>query len=302
MLVLSLALLLGACAPRRNAADGQVCLTVTDDGGTSVDVPRRPDRVAVLFSSLADLWTLAGGEVAITVGETVERGITSGDVLLVDAGAGKTVNTELLLSSGPELIIGSADVAAHVECVALARQVGIPAVLFRVESFADYLRVLGIMTDLTGNAEAYVQSGLDLKEKIDTLLATERSGEAPRVLFLRAGSSARSTKAKNADGHFAAAMLSELGAVNIADEARVLIDTLSMEAILKADPDCILITTMGDEAAARAYIESLLTEPTWQSLRAVREGRVHILPKELFQYKPCDAWYEAYKYLSELIY
>ena len=97
-------------------------------------------------------------------------------------------------------------------------------------------------------------------------------------------------------------MLDELGAVNIADEARVLIDTLSMEAILKADPDCILITTMGDEAAARAYIESLLTEPTWQSLRAVREGRVHILPKELFQYKPCDAWYEAYKYLSELIY
>ena len=295
-------LLLCGCLPVGDGEKDDTYLTVTDDGGATEDVPRRPQRVAVLFSSLADLWTVAGGKVAITVGETVERGIVPEGVPLVDAGAGKTINTELLLSAGADLIIGSADIAAHVECVALARQVGIPAVLFRVESFEDYLRVLGVMTALTGDTEAYEQYGLALKERIDALLATERPTAAPRVLFLRAGSSARSTKAKDADGHFAAAMLRELGAFNIADEAPILIDTLSIEAILAADPDCILIATMGDEAAARAYVQTLLDEPTWQALTAVREGRVHILPKELFQYKPCAAWYEAYIYLSELIY
>lgn len=298
--VLALLLLCG-CLPAGETDADAVCVSVTDDGGTTVDLPKSPARVAVLFSSLADLWTTAGGEVAITVGETVERGLASEDVLLVDAGAGKTINTELLLSAGADLIIGSADVAAQVECVALARRVGIPAVLFRVESFDDYLRVLGVMTALTGNTAAYETHGLALKARIDALLNAERSNDAPRVLFLRAGSSARSTKAKNADGHFAAAMLARLGAVNIADKAPILIDTLSIEAILKEDPDLILITTMGDEAAARAYIETLLDEPTWQSLRAVQAGNVHILPKELFQYKPCAAWYEAYEYLSELI-
>ncbi|MBO5897934.1 MAG: ABC transporter substrate-binding protein [Clostridia bacterium] len=302
LLALSLALLLlCGCLPVGEVDKSKTYVTVTDDGGTTEDVPRSPARVAVLFSSLADLWTLAGGEVAITVGETVERGIVPEGVLLVDAGAGKTVNTELLLSAGADLIIGSADVAAHVECVALARRVGIPAVLFRVESFDDYLRVLGVMTALTGDTAAYETYGLALQTRIDALLNAERPNDAPRVLFLRAGSSARSTKAKNADGHFAAAMLDELGAMNIADEAPILIDTLSIEAILASDPDYILITTMGDEAAARAYIETLLDEPTWQSLSAVQEGNVHILPKELFQYKPCAAWYEAYEYLSELI-
>ena len=294
--------LLCACVPLGEAADGDVCLTVTDDGGTAVDVPRQPKRVAVLFSSLADLWTVAGGEVAVTVGETVERGIVPEGVMLVDAGAGKTVNTELLLSAGADLMIGSADIPAHVECVALARRVGIPALLFRVESFDDYLRVLGVMTDITGDTEAYAEHGLALKDKLDALLAKERPTDAPRVLFLRAGSSARSTKAKNADGHFAAAMLGELGAVNLADEAPMLIDTLSIEAILREDPDLILITTMGDEAAAHAYMETLLAEPTWQMLSAVQAGRVYYLPKQLFQYKPCAAWYEAYEYLAELIY
>ena len=303
LVALSLALLLlCGCLPV-DEADGQaVCVRVTDDSGTSVDAPRHPARVAVLFSSLADLWTTAGGEVSITVGETVERGIVPEGTLLVDVGAGKTVNTELLLSAGADLIVGSADVAAQVECVALARRAGIPAVLFHVESFDDYLRVLGVMTELTGDTEAYEQYGLALKERIDALMNAERPSDAPRVLFLRAGSSARSTKAKNAGGHFAAAMLCELGAVNIADEAPILIDTLSIEAILEEDPDLILITTMGDETASRAYVQTLLDEPTWQTLTAVREGRVHFLPKELFQYKPCAAWYEAYEYLSELIY
>ena len=59
---------------------------------------------------------------------------------------------------------------------------------------------------------------------------------------------------------------------------------------------------MGDEAAGQAYMESLLTDPVWQTLTAVKEGRVYQLPKELFQYKPNARWGQAYAYLIELLY
>lgn len=126
--------------------------------------------------------------------------------------------------------------------------------------------------------------------------------EQPSILFVRAGSSARYTKAKTADTHFACRMLDELGTTNIADTAPVLLDGLSTEEILLADPDFIFYTTMGDEKSGVAYMESLLADPVWSTLSAVRGGRVYQLPKDLFQYKPNARWDEAYAYLSSLLY
>ena len=97
-------------------------------------------------------------------------------------------------------------------------------------------------------------------------------------------------------------MLKDLGTENIAEKAPVLLEGLSTEEVLLSDPDAILFTTMGDEAAGTAYMESLLADPVWSTLRAVREGRVHQLPKDLFQYKPNSRWPEAYAYLTELLY
>ena len=37
-------------------------------------------------------------------------------------------------------------------------------------------------------------------------------------------------------------------------------------------------------------------------LSAVKGGRCHYLPKELFQYKPNARWAEAYEYLIDLLY
>ena len=59
---------------------------------------------------------------------------------------------------------------------------------------------------------------------------------------------------------------------------------------------------MGDQEAGQAYMESLISDPVWKTLTAVKEGRVYQLPKELFQYKPNARWGEAYGYLMELLY
>jgi len=284
--------------------DTSVYLTFTDDTGKQITLTEQPENTAVLFSSYAEIWLLAGGEIGVSVGETIERGLLSAETVLVDAGAGKAINTELLIAAEPDFVICSEDIPAQADAAALLSASGIPAAQFRIESFTDYLRVLKIFTDITGNTDAYTTYGTELQVKTDALLSVypPEDSAQKRILFIRAGSAAKVTKAKTAAEHFAAAMLSELGADNIADTVPILLDGLSIEEILIQDPDAIFITTMGDDAAARAYMDSVLAEETWQSLHAVREGNCHYLPKELFQYKPNARWYDAYALLAELLY
>ena len=314
LLVLSLALLaLASCetpaqstGPDRDEnAKGQVFYTFTDDAGIDITLAQRPQKVAVLFSSYADIWQTAGGVVAITVGESVQRGLVGDGIPVVDSGAGKTIDVELLYSYQPDLILCSKDIPAQADAAVLANAAGIPAAQFHVESFDDYLRMLKICTDITGQAESYETFGLTKRERIEAILsdARKQAEETTKtVLFIRAGSTNRATKAKGTKDHFAAAMLAQLGAQNIADKAPILLDGLSMEEILLQDPDVLFITTMGKEQAAVDYMESLLQKPEWQSLNAVKNKSYYFLPKNLFHFKPNANWDEAYAYLYALLY
>ncbi len=304
-------MLSGCSAPQAEgdgAGDDGYC-RFTDSTGREVVLDKAPERVAVLFSSFADIWRTAGGEIAVTVGETVERGFAEEGVLLVDDGAGKTINTELLISYEPDFVILSSDIAAQAECADFLCEVGIPVAEMRVESFADYLAVLKIFTDVTGNSEAYETYGAAQEREIEKILSSvpgasgeNTTGDEQQILFIRAASSNSATKAKTASENFVCAMLNELGTHNIAEDAPVLLDGLSIEAILKADPDVIFFTAMGKEEAAKAYMEEVMADKAWQSLTAVKEGRTYFLPKELFHFKPNARWAEAYQYLYDLLY
>ena len=299
-ILLCVILLCGCASPQRSAAGG---ITFTDDTGVEVTVPKKPETVAVLLSSLADLWITAGGSVDITVGETVERGFVGTDVIQVDDGAGKTINLEALVAAEPDFVLYASDIAGQLKCAETLRAAGIPAAGFAVETFEDYLALLKLCTEILDTPESYEIYGLELKNKVDSLLETAKNQPyQPEILFVRAGSSAKVTKAKTAENHFVCGMLKDLGTLNIAEKAPVLLDGLSIEEILLADPDVILFTTMGDETAGAAYMESLVEDSVWQNLTAVREGKVYQLPKELFQYKPNARWDGAYAYLIELLY
>ncbi len=293
---------LSACSSGQEKVSGPY-YSFTDDAGVSIVLESKPQRVGVLFSSYAEAYCEAGGQIYVTVGESVERGIADSDVLLVDSGAGKTIDTEALISFEPDFVICSADIKAQADAAALLNSAGIPAAQFHVESFDDYLNMLKILTDITGDSAAYQNNGLDVKKNIDRILSEAESyDDTQRVLFIRSGSGYSSAKAKRGDDHFACQMLSELGAYNIADDAPVLLDGLSIEHILEQNPDYIFIATMGDESAARAYMDSVLAQRAWQQLDAVKEGRYTYLPKDLFQFKPNSRWDEAYQYLKDVLY
>ena len=301
-LILIFVFLSGCAAAQPVLPSNGTFYTFTDATGAQITLPEKPKKTAVLFSSFAQIWTLCGGEIAVTVGESVERQFADSDVLLVDAGAGKSINEELLLAAQCDFVIGSADIPAQVQAIELLRRNGVNCALFSIESFEEYLAVLQIFSSVLENETAYEAYGTAVQAEINQIFENLPTKEQqPTILFIRSGASFSSAKAKTADSHFAAAMLRELGTYNIAEQAAVLTDSLSTEEILIQNPDYIFISAMGDEDASVAYMQSLLQTDAWQQLQAVQQGKVIFLPKDLFQYKPNHRWAEAYRYLAEQI-
>ncbi len=266
-------------------------------------MPLSAVKTACLNSSLADLWQLAGGSVDITVEESVERGFASPEALLVDSASGRNINTELLVAAEPDLVIGSADTASHVRLSSFLDKAGIDMILVDMDSFDDFLSVFHTLTDITGRSDLYEKYGEEQKVAIEEIIAKASGYESkPRVLFVRAGSAFSYVKAKRADDHFAAKIIEDLGAVNIADEYGMLTDSLSLEAVLESDADKILVVPQGDEDASIAYITDLFSQQGWRDVRAIENGSVYFLSKELFHFKPNGRWAEAYEMMEEVLY
>lgn len=260
-------------------------------------------KTACLNSSLADLWSLAGGSVDITVGDAVERGFAPADAILLDSKSGRNINVEMLLKAEPDLVLGSVDTLSHVKLKDMLDELGIGMMLIKEDSFSDFLSIFRTLTRLTGRDDLYDLYGKDQEESIaETIRKGLAHEKRPRVLFIRAGSAFSSVRAKRAEDHFAAGIIEDLGAVNIADEFNALTESLSLEAILVSQPDKIIIVAQGDEKESRDYITSLFSRPAWRSVKAVKNGEVYFLSKELFHYKPNGRWAEAYDVMEGVLY
>ena len=265
--------------------------------------PLHAFTTACLNSSIADLFLLAGGSVDITVQDSVDRGFVPDNVLLADSASGMNINREILISGAPDLVLGSADSASHVKLKRFLDERGVDMILIKQDSFEDFLAVFRTLTSITGRDDLFMLYGTRQEEVIDEIIAQcGEIEEKPRVLFVRAGSAFSSVRAKRADDHFAAGIIEDLGGINVADEAGILTESLSLEAMIISDIDKILIVPQGDEEESIRYISSLFCRPGWRDIKAVKEGEVHFLPKDLFHYKPNGRWAEAYAVMKEVLY
>lgn len=291
-------LLLTACSTPIKDTEKEV-IRFNDDRGEVVEVVKKPERVAVLMGSYADIWLNAGGEIAASVQDALDRGLVDESSVIV--GSGKEVNAEQLLAVQPDFVILSTDYPNHMALDQLLTDAKIAHGYFQIDSFDQYLNSLKIFTDIMDNPKAYETYGSAVKAKVDAIferLAHVEGNE--KVLLLRAFSTGMKAKASD---HFVGEMLNELKADNIAEHAKLLLDELSMEVIVKENPEIIFVTMMGsDTQSAIDYVQKEMLSAAWQQVAAVQKGQVIFLDKELYHYKPNARWGEAYEGLAKVLY
>ena len=299
-------LLLTACSAKEQpaATEAADAITFTDDLGRTVTVSS-PRRVAALLGSFAQVWQLAGGQVIATADDAWEDFGLELPEDAVNLGGTKHLSLELLLSAQPDFILASTNTRQNMELQETLEATNIPVAYFDVFDFSDYLRLLDICTDITGCKDRYETYGTAVEQEIQAVIDRSKqrlqSEDAPKVLFLRASASA--VHVKNSEGVVLGDMLKNLGCINIADSDATLLENLSVERILEADPDFIFVVQQGDNAeGTREYVRGFLEEhPAWAQLTAVKKGNVHFMEKNLFGLKPNHRWGQAYQIVEDIL-
>lgn len=280
-----------------------------------IEVPLNPKNVAVLYGSFVTLWYEAGGVASGVIGGKsstalyelyIGRDVTQdeGVTVLADSSAGKNWNTETIIAQQPDLIICSTAMSGYKTIEAPAKAANIPVIAMDYNDFSDYLKWFKVFCNLSGHSELWEETALKALDQVTDLLCKVPEENGPKVFAMFSATNDSITA--NTSNTVLGGMISELGCINISDADNAggaeRID-INLESVYAADPDYIVVqchASASDDAEQlnRVYGDNAV----WQSLRAVKEGRVYFLDPQLFHYKPNSRFAQAYLTLAEILY
>ncbi len=290
-----LATLIGCDTQEPDGADGKIAITDAFGNVAYLDVD---SKVVCGYASFAECWLLSGGTlVGVTEDAVSEHGLAVGDAAII--GSVKHIDLEKVVSLTPDYLILSADLTAHLSLRESLDAMGIAYGYFRVDVFEDYKALMTQFCAVSGRNDLFYEHVTVVEEEIAEIKAKIPQTDKT-VLLMRAFSTGMKAKT---DDNLAGVILREFGLTNLAAEEASMLEDLSLEHIVKSDPDFIFAMTMGNEEGALQYLQTNAeSNPAWRELSAVKNGNYHLLPKELFHYKPNHRWSESYEYLARLIF
>jgi iron complex transport system substrate-binding protein len=253
--------------------------TVADGAGRSVPVPARVERVfpagppAAIF-----LYTLAP---ELLLGWPRANRPQEREFLLPDVGGrpevgritgrGNTANLEVVLALKPDLILDVGSVNPTYVSLAdrVQQQTGIPYALLdgRFDGIPLGYRTLGDLIGRREQGEALARNAEDTVKVVTQRVGAIPPERRPRVYYAR-GPRGLET---GLGGSINVETI-ELLAQNVAGGTHGGLANVSIEQVLLWNPD-VIITIDQDFAA------TVLSDPTWAPVAAVRTRRVHLSPK-----------------------
>jgi iron complex transport system substrate-binding protein len=178
-------------------------------------------------------------------------------------------SVEWVAAQRPDLVVAWADTEARA-VVARIADLGIPVYGSRVETLADNDRSIAALGRLLAMERQADSLRTAISAELDSVRAAVAGRPRPRVLY---AVSAEPVVAAG-PGTFVDELLEIAGAANVAADLAPGWPQLSLEEIVRRDPDHIVVSVGGGDAAVAARLARL---PGWRDLAAVRGGRLHIV-------------------------
>jgi iron complex transport system substrate-binding protein len=186
-------------------------------------------------------------------------------------------NAERILSLEPDLVILGDSVLP--DKLTLMRSNGVPVIqMNQTNTVADIqanLRLIGAVVGEPERAEAMVS---EMNRKLDDIRRRVQGQPKPRALYVGGG---RSYTAGS--GTYIDDLLGVAGGLNVAREAGVTNwGSLSIEKAVAFDPEIIFVPDGTEGKSPHSVVQTLVlaNDPAWRDVRAVREGRVYLMPRD----------------------
>lgn len=304
MIIMSLFMLcfIEGCGGNAPAADKTTAggITITDDNGRQVSLKGVPQRIVPLSASFLEPLHELDAKVAARV--SAKAGIIDEYKNLPQVGNVYNLNIEKVIEQQPDLVV--AYKGMNDKFVPNFEENGIPVIVLEMRTYAQVKNTVDVLGKVTGSEYKAKQ----LNDAMDKRIADVKAKMPDKKLRIAILHSTAQNVTVQLEGSIAGSTAELLGFENIAAGSVPLENNptaapYSMETLVAADPDIIYITSMGKlETIKAAMQKSIEQSPAWQSLPAVKAGRVYYLPQEMFLLSPGVHYPEAVEYMAKLAY
>ena len=303
-----LSLAVSGCGPRQAATDpsqqtASVYATMTDDAGRTVTLTQKPQRVVVLSTSLLNFAAAVDGPlVGRATVKSEDMSIPESYQAVPDVGPVYNVSVEKILELQPDLVIASA--IQHQKLIPQLEQNHIPVIALRSKTYEEVKRNMEFFGKIYGKEDLAQQKIGQMDQDIAAITSKLPKVHTKAVILHATPSSVTAQLPNSIAGNIAAILKLD----NIASNAQPADPNVekvpySMEAIVEQDPDVIFFTSMGPSEKVEERIrQDVQGNPAWAGLRAVRQGRVYVLPEHYFLLNPGLDFPKAVSYMAVLVY
>ncbi len=267
-----LLLLLAACqGGERKTTPASAPIALTDDLGHAVQLAAPAQRIVSLVPSVTETIVALGAGDRLVGRTEYDHDTTLAGLPLI--GRGLSPSIEAIVALRPDLVVVWAsdtrgDMRGQLE------RAGVATVAFEVQDTTDAYRVATTMGMLLGREAAAdsLLTGIRASLAETRSLASQRSRR--RVFYVVYNDPPMTT----GPGTFIDQVLDIAGAFNVFSDATTQWPTVSLEEVVKRDPD-IVVLPVGEMSATVG--DRLRSTAGWRDLRAVKNGCIALVDADL---------------------
>ncbi|OYT62487.1 cobalamin-binding protein [Thermoplasmatales archaeon ex4484_30] len=248
-------------------------ITIIDDMGRTVTIPKTPERIVSLASSATEtLYALGAGDKLVgrdkysTYPEEVKN--------VQEVGSGSSPNLEMIIGLQPDVLFAW----PYSRNAIISLEDKMPVIYIdprSVDDVLDTIRMIGLVTGKSSEAENLIA---EMQNKIDAITdVTKELNKTQRPLvYYELGTPMKTT----GPGTFTNELIFMAGGINLAADEPVRYPLLSSEYIIERNPDVIIIVSYG------ASIEEVKNRDGWENINAVKNDRVYKIDTNLVTSNP----------------
>ena len=267
------ALLATSCnspAPERTTAQSDI--EVIDDAGRTVRLASPATRIISLIPAQTEIVAVLGGVERLLARTQWDRDPQLAH--LPSIGNALTPSVEWIVAQRPDLVIAWTDGDAR-NIVQRLTDAGVTVYSSRVESLSEIDAMIARIGALLGRKAAADSLVSSLDAQLDSVRNAVASRARPRVMYLIDDDPAMVAGART----FVGELVAVAGGANVFADLPQFYPQVSVEEILRRDPDVIIRPTTRPGSAGA---DVLRAKPGWRELRAVRAGHVYEIDVDLY--------------------
>lgn len=251
-------------------------LTLTDDLGREVTVETKPQRIVSLAPSHTEiLFAVGAGEQVVGVTTYCNYPQEAQTREQIGGFSAETISVEKIIALEPDLVLSTGKL--HETVMEVLEQTGVTVYAGDPETFDQVYASIEAIGQMTGHNEEATHLVAQVKERVaavESVVAEIPDGERPTV-FWETWDDPLMTAGPTT---FAGQMIEKGGGVNLFADVTERYSEISIEEVIKRNPDAI----MGPDTHGEALTaDQVATRPGWETIKAVQDGRIYVFDGDI---------------------